>query len=606
MTAHLLLITLGPVQDFIAQARRTRDLWFGSHILSELSRTAAHALVRHGAKLIFPPLQNNDPELTECLGPLRENGEPSQNIANKLLAEIPDGVDPKKLAQDVRKAVGKYWREKATEVKKKCADLLASGIENIWTEQIDTFLEFSASWSPLVDYAKARHEIEHAVANRKLLRDFDRWQHGRGNVPKSSLDGARETVLAPAKERSSRGRELARRYRISDGEQLDAIGLVKRAGGDPEQFVPITTVASATWLEHAAKIAPTELQNLKRACSEKQLSRIDRGDLSWVRHLPFEGGVLFPGRWQTIFEELENSESDNSERRREIREKSNAWGQKYVQPLFQKLPEPYPYIACLVADGDRMGQAIDSIKDPDTHREFSKKLANFAGEARKIVEQKYLGSLVYAGGDDVLAFVSLPQALVCADALRKAFESAMQEACANLEGKPPTLSVGLGIGHITESMGELLALGRQAEREAKQDRNALAIVLEKRSGGTHVWRAPWSEDPVQQMESALSLMQNRMPSRKVYEIAKILTRLPQPSIHPGDEWARVLELEVKRSLSRIESSGLQPMDVGLKMDSKTQYSELHSYIEKWVKCLLIARVFDQTTIREHHHEEAAR
>ena len=52
MTAHLLLVTLGPVQDFIAQARRTRDLWYGSHMLSELGRAAARALVGGDAQLI--------------------------------------------------------------------------------------------------------------------------------------------------------------------------------------------------------------------------------------------------------------------------------------------------------------------------------------------------------------------------------------------------------------------------------------------------------------------------------------------------------------------------------------------------------------------------
>ena len=36
--AHVLIVTLGPIQDFIAAARRTRDLWFGSWLLSELSK----------------------------------------------------------------------------------------------------------------------------------------------------------------------------------------------------------------------------------------------------------------------------------------------------------------------------------------------------------------------------------------------------------------------------------------------------------------------------------------------------------------------------------------------------------------------------------------
>ena len=38
MTGHLLAIALGPVQEFISAARRTRDLWFGSYLLSEISK----------------------------------------------------------------------------------------------------------------------------------------------------------------------------------------------------------------------------------------------------------------------------------------------------------------------------------------------------------------------------------------------------------------------------------------------------------------------------------------------------------------------------------------------------------------------------------------
>jgi len=53
---HLLAIALGPVQEFIATARRTRDLYAGSRLLSEAAARAAKALAREvGAKnLIFP------------------------------------------------------------------------------------------------------------------------------------------------------------------------------------------------------------------------------------------------------------------------------------------------------------------------------------------------------------------------------------------------------------------------------------------------------------------------------------------------------------------------------------------------------------------------
>lgn len=592
MTAHLLLVTLGPVQDFIAQARRTRDLWYGSHLLSELGRAAARALVDGGAKLIFPSLQAGDRQLAACLAPLRDDRTPPQNIANKLLAELPDGVDPERLARLARTAVAEFWRDQvAAPVKARCAGLLAQHIDPVWNEQVDTFLEFSASWRPLADYSETRRQLEHAIAGRKMLRDFTPWAQGRGNVPKSSLDGARESVLLPPRQRAS---DVARRYRIADGEQLDAVGLVKRAGGEPDQFVPVVNVALAAWLRCADRVAANDLAALRSACSSLHVSRVARADLPCVSPFPFDGSVLFSSRWRSVFEE-QGLQGD-----------ADAWGRQFVQPLIQKVDEPYPYVACLVADGDRMGRAIDRLDSADAHREFSRALAGFAETARTIVEQQHRGALIYAGGDDVLAFVSLPEALACADALREAFEQVMAAACGTLATTDrPTLSVGLGIGHVMESMGDLLALGRQAEREAKRDRNALAVLVDKRSGGTRTWRASWTTAPVGQLNQAIALMHDRLPSRKIYEIADVVRRLPTPAESDAHGWARVLALEVQRSLARIEGGGLWAEQVGLELDPSAPYQTLHAHIETWVTRLLIARTFDRAAIRERRRREEA-
>ena len=49
---HLFICTIGPVQDFIKTARRSRDLWYGSWMLSELSKAAAKEVGKEN--LIFP------------------------------------------------------------------------------------------------------------------------------------------------------------------------------------------------------------------------------------------------------------------------------------------------------------------------------------------------------------------------------------------------------------------------------------------------------------------------------------------------------------------------------------------------------------------------
>lgn len=581
MSAHLLLITIGPVQDFIAQARRTRDLWYGSHLLSELGRAAARAMVDGGARLIFPALNYNDPQLKHCLAPLRDDGSQPESIANKLLAELPEGVDPQYLARVTRKSVSDFWRDKiAAPVKAKCESLTAPNIDDIWNEQIDSFLEFSASWLPLNNnYADTRRQLQQAVAGRKLLRDFDVWTHWRGNVPKSSLDGARESVLWPPHQRDG---TMAGRYRISEGEQLDAVGLVKRAGGEPDQFVPIANIAFGAWLARAKEVASAQLSALTEACRKAGVSRVERRDL--------------PSRWRPVFQE-QGLEHD-----------PDSWGQQYVRPLLRELDEPYPYVACLVADGDHMGRAIDSMGSADMHRRFSTSLAGFSLEARSIIEQQHRGMLVYAGGDDVLAFLPLPEALACADSLRREFKRAMSTAGGSYAAdNGPTLSVGLGIGHVMESMGDLLALGAQAERQAKRERNSLAILADKRSGGTHAWRARWDSNPVNTLNNAIALLGDRIPSRKIYEIASIITRLPAPDEADGsNKWARVLAFEVRRSLSRIEGSGQREDELGLLLDSNIGYAALREHVSQWTAQLLIARIFDRAAVRERlSREEAA-
>jgi CRISPR-associated protein Cmr2 len=590
MTAHLLLVTLGPVQDFIAQARRTRDLWYGSHLLSELGRAAARSLVDGGARLIFPALKAGDPQLAACLAPLRADGIAPQNVANKLLAEVPAGIDPQQLARATREAVAAFWRDNlAGTVKAKCAGILAVGIDDVWTEQVDTCLEFAASWLPVGNYAAARRQLEQVIAGRKMLRDFDAWAHERGKVPKSSLDGARETVL---RDKDSRDPKLVRTYRIDKNEQLDAVGLVKRSGGEPHQFVPVVNVALASWLQRADRVASQQFQRLRSECGSVGISPVARADLPCVAPFPFDASVLLRSRWRAVFDE------------QGLAGDPEAWGQQHVMPLFGALSEPYPYVACLVADGDRVGRAIDSLSSADEHRTFSKALAGFADEARRVVEQQHRGALVYAGGDDVLAFLPLPEALACADDLRKAFTGAMATACMSIPSeRQPTLSVGLGIGHVMESMGDLLTLGRQAEREAKRDRNALAVLVDKRSGGMRTWRAQWSAEPVRMLNEAIALRHDRLPSRKVYEVAQILARLPEPGAGRETGWARVLALEVGRALSRVEGGSLRPADIGLAIDIEAGYGALHASIQGWISRMLIARTFARAALYERRSEE---
>src|SRR5690554_934289 len=52
-------LTIGPVQTFVAQARRTRDFWAGSFIMSYLSSVAMSAVRQQQGQIEFPVPDEN-------------------------------------------------------------------------------------------------------------------------------------------------------------------------------------------------------------------------------------------------------------------------------------------------------------------------------------------------------------------------------------------------------------------------------------------------------------------------------------------------------------------------------------------------------------------
>ena len=509
-------------------------------------------------------------------------------VANRILAVAKSETDAKGLANKARGAVECRWRRLADEVWKRqdLKDVLANDIDDVWKEQIEDFVEFYAAWTLIgTDYGKARREVESAIASRKALRDFAPWQHHRLGAPKSSLDGARVSVLCGKRDPKAFGR-----LRIGRGEQLDAVGLCKRAGGSPEQFVPLPNIAAAAWLRQARRMAPKRLSNLRQACKDLGLGRIHRNDLPVGKIFPFDASILYPSRWPGLFEEVGAGNGRDAA----------AWGEKHVRPLLHAAAgAPPPYVACLVADGDHMGMALDELaNNPDpvgASRKFSKQLLSFPAEASKVVAKHY-GAPVYAGGDDVLAFLPVATVLDCAQDLAKAFKGAIERT--DVVSKP-TLSIGVGIAHVVEAMGLLLELGREAEREAKDSgRNALAILFDKRSGGRRKWSGVWDKDPVDRLRTDARLLGSELSSGKVYEVGALVRRFPAPAdlSAPDSEGALVAEALVayaKQILAHSDRDATKEMAAfGLFPDLRPgslHYRETHERLDSGLERLLLAR-----------------
>lgn len=495
MPKYLVTLSLGPVQSLIEAARRTRDLWCGSWLLSEAARAAARVL--HNAQpgcLIFPSPDNPDQELL----PQREPGD-SANIANILRAEVtlPNADAARALCVQAKIAAAERLKELGEQARRKLKVKLR---DEVWQAQINDLLEGFAAWVEIPDgdnnYQQASIQLGATLAARKATRDFQCAEQLRTKgLPKSSLDGAMETVLPKHWHEEHRAR---RQLGLSDKEQLDALGVMKRLAGNPEQFTAYSRIAADPWIQGLNDDQRQTLCNAYAPLIDPKLATRVSGNLEGNQSIyaafPYDAQMLYDFRLDNTLssggEDAPNS--DESDALHNLR--------KVIKVLPKEVGAPVPYAVILKADGDRMGALLQRAQTAEDSRAISKALHGFASSVREIVRE-HRGHAIYAGGDDVLALVSLPDAVPCAQKLARAFEEALKPVVASLAAdQHPTLSVGLAIGHLMEPLGNLRARANRAEKLAKGDteakpRNALAIMLGVRSGGELAGRANWSDQP---------------------------------------------------------------------------------------------------------------
>jgi CRISPR-associated protein Cmr2 len=262
-----------------------------------------------------------------------------------------------------------------------------------------------------------------------------------------------------------------------------------------------------------------------------------------------DGGLLFENRIPDLFEDVLPVER-KKESIRVAREALAA----FLKAL--EIAVPIPYYAILVADGDHMGRAIQRQTTAGAHQALSRALDGFARRVGEIVERPpHRGELIYAGGDDVLAFVPLHNALACAKALKEEFGTSLQGFPVGGEnggGLPlsPTLSVGIGISHFMEPMGRALALARRAEKLAKTSRDALAVIVDKRSGPALETHGRWGTADMDLAAFVKMHVQDWVPDGAAYELRDLARLLPDPRKPPAPEGPALVEL-VRAETCRI-------------------------------------------------------
>jgi CRISPR-associated protein Cmr2 len=479
-----LLFSIGPVQDFIAAARSTRDLWSGSYLLSYLIAT-----VLKRVSLDFGPDHVIFPNL--CDQPL---------IDLLLKADIWDQARTSD-QQSLFEAFGFYGDAQARQrlltptlpnrflaiLPAKMAEHRDNGPEFASVEAYASNL--AASLRTFVEEdlaAQVRDTLKKALPERVDLGRFDQQVKRLLEIHWQILPWPGSFADAQALVQSLPADDEDAEYTPRAG--LETIQHLCRHGADSRYLIdgqPRSAAAAwsalygvTDWLLDGAKAtrsfaaqtgghAEPAKTNTKDSLNGKDEAVLIIGDEEDARNLSaalekhlskdrllkkgeaLSAATLIKRLWP--FACLCKWHSFDREDLAMPNTHSMAAGQPWAdsdEDDSEKLSGE-KYFAVLALDGDSMGKWISGSKgqplaallseecqraypgadlaghkrplSPSWHLQFSEALGNFSLHAVRRVVEVFDGRLIYSGGDDVLAMLPANRALECAEALRLAF-----------------------------------------------------------------------------------------------------------------------------------------------------------------------------------------
>ncbi len=539
----IVIFTIGPVQSFIAAARRTQDLWAGSRLLSDIMKPALDAAPREG--ILFPYRG--------------AAGEWPDSLPNRAVILTPEGQG-KATAEAMATAARGRWTTTATAVH----DWFARRVENtftpaadwdwreIWDRQVKDWLEVYwvvYPWDEAAEgYGAAYRRAGELLDARKLTRHFP--DHREYDV-KSTLDGTYQALRGRKEGKPhgaaafwERAAHVAPRGDVRRGERLSAIDLIKRfaqdAGilfDDKTRFPSTSSIACADYrlalmtcwggkadkpgvpgtgqavtefvaaLDKLVDAFPGEGQNERlrfSSSSHEPFPTLQKAAANnpTLFQLGRDDGDYFYPDFYTEARFVEQLGRDRGATLTEselaaIGDAKSALLALYAAGDALDIPRPALYYAVIALDGDRIGRKLSGPgATEDHHRSAGRAMDTFARQdVRAVAGHDYPALWVYAGGDDALVLSPISCALAVADGLRQAFARTVGAALDEFNpDEPATASAGIAIVH-QQSPLQLGIRGAKAAEEAAKNapygRDALVVHRQTRGGAPQQLGSKW-------------------------------------------------------------------------------------------------------------------
>ncbi len=522
MKQYMLIFSLGSVQTFIEQARKTRDLWLGSFLLAKLMEAAMQEVedAQSAKPFVFPTNRKLDKEDRHA------------TLSHKYVAIFDSFADAQAAVDQSKLGMKKFWDGLSNDVRQAVIPNEYRNnktFKDMWDSQSDLYTCFETFWviveNETDDYADWLGRAGRALEARKRLKDFQfREEPGE----KSTISGERQALPGmvdghPATREQTREfwvrvarRRSAKEISNDGSERLDAVDTIKRFATESDLIIPKTfpstsSVATATFVERLLEdLKADQLDEWRKATDSDRISDSSSPDV--IPYLENLAGTVEKKRdvlrrdGDCYFKETFTAR--RLERDYAILKDAPGIadkGRKGLQDLFaatdkELIRRPTPYYAVLKMDGDHMGDLLRTVAvNQERHVNLSKALSSFAHEKAPIlIEKEYPARLVYAGGDDVLALAPLARDLSegerkkqgiiytlldLVDQLRHRFDDEIKDKVPDFTD-PVAASMGIAIAHHYTPLSAVLRATRDAEELAKNryNRNALVVTIMRRSG----------------------------------------------------------------------------------------------------------------------------
>ncbi len=589
---ELLLFQLGPVQDFIAQARSTRDLWSGSYLISWLMAHAMKAVsdAIGPDAIVFPSLRGNgifdalhretyyatpwksgdagESETTWQRLLKDKGGWPrmadwllTPTLPNRFLAVVPPGRGAE-LAEQAQTALVGELKSVGEAV---WAWVLANGgnpeWKGRWDAQIAAFPQIAWAVQPWLGreaclaaadgLPKDRDDVA-SVADR--IRAM--FKLGEEGLPQEDRDSRYYADEGRSKLKND-GLLWSAHYAL-----IDAKLAARRNTRDFSAWDPVDRKAA-----------------IKDSLSGKEECIGDEG--FWVKlskHPLFKKAKDHRYGAMNLIKRLWCRDDCVSYLRDRLGIDTADYGRAIRFDSTQEVAGDDKYVAILAMDGDEIGKWVSGAKTPQLlkqlapkardylnakagsvcrlltpsyHLQFSEALANFAMHKARVVVEFHGGELIYTGGDDVLAILPAKNAVACASELRAAFRTDY-DGNRLYPGSQVEVSCGLAIGHENAPLQMLVREALKAEHVAKDryGRGAIALSLYKRSGEIIEWGCKWEAGGALELMAEVTSLTGRgkLSGRFPYALATLL----RPDALHGKNPHRlpVFKAEIRHVLSR--------------------------------------------------------